>query len=840
MQAAATARQGLTATEVAERAARGLRNVAPRDSTRTVAGILRGNFATLFNVTVFGMAAVLLVLYLRSEDLRPLYDAAAISGLALLNSVVGVVQELRAKRALDRISALARSSCTVLRDGLLVQVAQDQLVQGDLIQVSRGDPIPVDGSIVETTAGHCEVDESLLTGESESVEKPVGAPVRSGSFCVAGQGLLVAEQVGAASYLHGLVREVKVYRPFKTPLQKDIDRIVQLLMAVAGVLVVLVVAQAFARIRPWSVEPDERLEEVIDVARSVAAIVTSMVPMGLVLLSTVAFSLGVLRISRKGALVQRLNAVESFSHVDVLCMDKTGTLTRNELHLRSAAPAAGGSEAALRALAGVFAHRCTEQNGTVLALRLATAAPAANSATVVGEVPFNSRDKWSGLDVVDAGGVARGLVLGALEVLGARLPVAQREEARSVVLTAPGLRHVLLAETDSGAPVAAAGSLRLLGVLSLSDEVRADAPEVLRAFAARGLALKIFSGDAAETVRAAAREAGWPGHSALVVTGPQLDAMTPEELSAAASAQSLFARVSPQNKRALVRALQAQGRYVAMVGDGVNDVLALKEANLGIAMGAGSRMARDVSDLVLLGNDFALLPEVLAEGASIVANVETAAKLFLTKNAFSLTLVLAAGFLGLAFPFVPRHVSVLNLFAITLPAMFITFSRRPPDPRSPLAGAPPPFLRDVLRFAGRSGGLIGLGALGSFFVSLVVLEAPVERARTVLLTQLVLLTSLNFLLVVGGAHLLSNLRRSLLLALFPLAFSALYLGLLFGLTQTESLWWVVGFLEVERLTKVEFAVTLGMTFAAGAVMVWAQLRALRAAALRPFRPGPSP
>lgn len=812
--------RGLTSAEVAERTARGQRNVVRRESSRTVGSILRGNFISVFNITVFTMAAALASLYFYSGDLRTFYDALAITGIALINSIVGVVQELRAKRALDRVSALARSTATVLRDGQLVEVSQDALVLGDLIQVSRGDQVPVDGSMVSTS--HCEIDESLLTGESVSIEKAVGAPVLSGSFCVAGQGLLVAEKVGEQSYVHKLAREVKAFSRFLTPLQKDIDRIVTILMSAAAVVAFLVVAQAVVRVRLRPLDAGDNLEEIIETTRSVAAIVTSMVPMGLILLATVAYSLGVFRISRKGALVQKLNAVESFSHIDVLCMDKTGTLTRNELRVTALTPPAGDDEAALRALVGAFAHRCTEQNGTIIALQQSTPVPAAD-VTVDDEVPFNSRDKWSAL-TLDLAGTKRRLVLGAFEVLGERLGLAHQEAARQVIGAAPGLRHVLLTEAlQLTAPLAAPDTpLVLRGVLSLIDEVRPDAPEVLRAFAERGIALKIVSGDAAETVRAVAVEAGWREDTRRVVTGAELDAMTPEALGAAAAGCSLFARVSPQNKRTLVEALQKQGRYVAMVGDGVNDVLALKKAQLGVAMGAGSRMARDVSDLVLLKNDFALLPEVLAEGATIVANVQSAAKLFLTKNVFSLVLILATGFVVLAFPLVPRHVSVLNFFAISVPALLITFSRR-------IVDVPPSFLRDVLRFTGISGGLIGLAALCSYFFSLVVLEAPVERARTVLLTQLVLLTLLNFLLVVGGAHFRANLRRNVHLALFPIAFGALYLGLLLAVTQTDALEGVAWFLEMESLTAGEVALSLGMTALAGGAMLWMQLRVLKRA-----------
>jgi cation-transporting ATPase E len=814
---------GLSSADVAARRARGQRNVVRRETSRTYAGIVRSNVLNVFNITVFLMAAVLASLFGVSGDERTLYDAITITGIAFINTVIGIVQEIRAKVALDRVNALARPTATVVRDGKTMDVRVDELVVDDVIQVTRGDQIPADGRVL--VSQHCEVDESLLTGESVYIEKPEAAPLLSGSFCVAGQCLMVAEKVGEESYVRGLTREVRAYTRFLTPLQRDIDRIVQILMFAAAAMAFLVVAQAFARDRASAAaDSPDRLEAFIETTRSVAAIVTSTVPMGLILLSTVAFSLGVFRISRQGALVQKLNAIESFSHIDVLCMDKTGTLTRNEQSLAAIHTLAGVDEGNVRALAGAFAARCTEQNATMLAIAKACPAPPAE-VRAVDEVPFNSRDKLSAIALEwSAGAPIRRLFLGALEVLGPRLAPEQAAFARAIIEGDPGLRHVVLAElADEALPLRRAADERaplcLLAVLSFADALRSDAPDVLRAFAARGIALKVVSGDAPETVRSVARAAGWQGDTERVVTGPEIDAMPPEALAQAAADVSLFARVSPQNKRALVASLQAQGRYVAMVGDGVNDVLALKKAQLGVAMGAGNRMSRDVSDIVLLQNDFAMLPRVLEEGATIVHNVQSSAKLFLTKNVFSLTLIVATGFIGLAFPFVPRHVSVLNFFAITVPALLITFTHRQLE-------VPSSFLRDVLRFTGISGGLIALAGLVSYFVSVVGLDASPERARTVLLTQLVLLTLLNFVLVIGGAHLRANLKRNAILAVFPLAFGALYLVLLLTVTGNDSLEAVATFLEMERLEAVELTLALGVTAVTGALMVFIQRRVL--------------
>jgi cation-transporting ATPase E len=803
--------RGLTRAEVEAQRAAGHVNATRRATSRSVGAIVRANFLSVFNLAVFAIAGVLVLLFFWKRDPRTLTDGLAISTVALLNTLVSIVQELRAKRALDRIAALARPTATVVRAGAAQDLPTDEIVAGDVLHVRRGDQIPVDGPVL--VSRHCEVDESLLTGESEYVYKEAGAEVRSGSFCVAGSAYVRAAVVGADSYVNRLARDARSYKRASTPLQRAIDRLVTVLLGVAGGLALLVVGAALLAARRQG--GSDLL--IIDTTRSVAAIATSMIPVGLILLATVAFALGVFRISRRGALVQKLNAVESFAHVDVLCMDKTGTLTRNQMRVQAVTPAAGVDAAEAERLLAALAHGCTERNATVEAIQAHAAAP---PFAVQDEIPFNSRDKVSAVALAVDGQV-RHLYLGALEALGPRLDDAARAAATAQVTARPGLRHVVLAECRA-APAslrehhAGRGALRLLALVAVVDEVRPDVREVLEGFAAQHIELKVVSGDAPETVRAVARAAGWQGDTDRVLTGPDLDALAPADLAAHARDVSLFARVSPQNKRDLVAALQGAGRYVAMVGDGVNDVLALKQADLGVAMGAGNRMAKDVSDLVLVNNDFAVLPRVLDEGRTIIGNVQSAARLFITKNVYAALLIVTAVLLGIAFPFVPRHVTIIGFFAISIPALMITCTKRMHD-------VPRDFLTELLRFAGVSGGLIAVAAAAVYLGGQHLLGLGVGAARTVLLSTIVPLSLLNFLVIVGGRHWRANLRANWEFCLFALGVAGLYVATVAAVTRVPALGPLRTFLEVEPLSGAGVALAAGVTAVCGALLALLQL-----------------
>ncbi|MCA9522616.1 MAG: HAD-IC family P-type ATPase [Myxococcales bacterium] len=814
------AAKGLDATEVAERVQRGEVNRVRRETSRTIGGIVRANLVNVFNIAIFSMAAVLLALFVTKGDLRTLYDALAISTVALLNSVISIVQEIRAKRALDRISALAQSTATVLRAGVSADLPVDEIVVDDWIELHRGDQVPVDGRVVESH--HCEVDESLLTGESEYIFKEVGAELRSGSFCVAGSCRMVAQRVGPKAYIHELARDVKLYKRAITPLQKNIDRIVEVLMGLALLLGLLVVGAAVVDAK-GGVELDYLF---IETTRSVASIVTSMIPIGLILLSTVAFALGVFRISKQGALVQKLNAIESFANVDAICMDKTGTLTQNQLVLVEVVSLSEAVDPRLWLAA--FAHRVCERNATIEALVAGLPDPSEQrrEAELQDELPFNSKKKRSAARLA-IGGERRSLVLGAPELLAPRCSEAQQARIAGLLAAREGSRNLLFAElVEAGDPSVIAEPLRAAlerpdsrleawALVSLEDEVRPNVGEVLRRFAERRIDLKIVSGDAPETIRAVARRAGWQSDTSRVVTGPELDTMSVAALEATAREESLFGRVSPQNKRQLVEALQRQGRYVAMIGDGVNDVLALKRAELGIAMHAGNRMSRDVSDIVLLENDFTVLPNVLDEGNTIVSNVQSAAKLFLTKNVYAVLLILFVGFMGLDFPFVPRHVTIIGFFAISIPALFIAFTRRMLD-------IPPRFLLDVLRFTAISGGLIAVAGTLVYLVAQVAFHASVEVARTAMLSTIVVLSQLNFLVIVGGRHLWLNLRRNALFVALAVAFVALYFTILLIVTRIVALRGLASFLELSRPGWGLLLFSVLLALVAGVALVWIQ------------------
>jgi cation-transporting ATPase E len=689
--------RGLTAAEVAGRLARGLGNRVRRSALAGYAEIVARNVLTLFNALVVPAA---LALFALGEN----RGALAVSGMALTNLVLGLAQEVRAKRHLDRLTLLAEARAHVLRDGRTVEVAAGDVVQDDVVLLAAGDPVLADGPVLE--ARFLEVDEALLTGESDPVPRRPGDRLLSGSFCVAGEGKYRAEKVGAAAFAQRTAQEARAYSYSAGPLQQSINRLIRILTGVAVVLCLAYVAL-------YRLRGDFSRTDLVEM---VAATITSMVPQGLVLMATLAFILGAVRLAARGAVVQRLEAVETMAAVDTLCLDKTGTLTTNRLKLARLEPLGGVSEEEVRRRLRLFAAASPDGgNKSLAALRDALGGA---DFELLDALPFKSQNRYSAVRV-RAAGTEFSLALGAPEALGPLLPGDADWEAVWKGLLGDGLRLLLFAEVREPGPAAPfAGSLagrRLvpLALLGLSDELRPEAKEVLRELARQGIAFKVLSGDHAETVRATVRPLGEgveePALRALaedpVCTGDEF-AAAPDR-PALVGAHSVFGRVAPEQKVEVVRTLKGQGRCVAMIGDGVNDVLPIKNATLGVAMGAGSRAARTVAGLVLESDDFRLLPQALEEGRTILRNLRRAGKLFLVKNVFTVLLIVGAlGVLGLPFPYQPQQVTLLNSLTIGVPALLIMLSRE----RS-AAPSGTGFVREVGWFALRTGVVLGVAGL---------------------------------------------------------------------------------------------------------------------------------
>jgi cation-transporting ATPase E len=707
---------GLTSAEVAARIAAGQVNRVRRSSAAEYADIVRRNFFTLFNALVVPAAIALLVL----QEYRP---TISVSGMAIINTVLGLVQEIRAKRHLDRLAILTETKVRAVRDGRTCEVSNSDVVLGDHLLLAAGEPIVADGAVLE--ARFLEVDEALLTGESDPVPRRPGDRLLSGSFCVAGEGRYRADRVGAEAFAQHTAAQARSYRYAASPLQKTIDRLIVILTALTLVLCALYVVLYALR------DVTDR-----DLFRMIAATVTTMVPQGLVLMTTLAFILGAVRMSQRGALVQRLNAVESMASIDVLCMDKTGTLTTNRLHLERVRPVAGVSEEAARDRLRLFASATLDTaSKSVAALR---AALGAAPVELLDQIPFKSQNRYSAVRV-RSGGEVYVLVLGAGEALRPFLRGGDGGwETAWKELIATGLRLLLFGEADPTDRPAFDGTLegfglRPLALVALSDELRQEAGTVLAHLAEQGIRFKIVSGDNPETVRATvaplAANATAPALRALaegpVVTGAELEASS--KRTELIGTHGVFGRVAPEQKVEIVVTLKEQGRHVAMIGDGVNDVLPIKNAHLGIAMGEGSQASKTVAGLVLETNDFGLLPATLEEGRTILRNLRRAAKLFLLKNVYVLILIVGAlGLFRLPFPFVPQQVTLLNLLTIGLPALLLTLGKGPAGP------ARPGFLREVGWFALRTGVVMGAAGL-----VLMLLSAPPRERRTVSATAAV-------------------------------------------------------------------------------------------------------
>lgn len=688
---AGTAPEGLPAATVAERVAAGETNATAQRTSRTLLEIVRANVLTFFN-GLLGALWVVAVLTGRWQN-------TTFIGVVVVNAAIGIVQELRAKRTLDRLAVLHAPRARVVREGVERELPVAEVVLDDLLVLMAGDQVPADCVVLESAG--LAVDESLLTGEADAVAKDAGDDVWSGAIVVAGQGRVQAVAVGESAYSARLASEARRFTITFSEVVASTNRLLRWITVVLVVVGPLVL---------WSQFRTSENEGWRDAVTGTVAALVGMVPEGLVLLTTLAFMLATTTLARRNVLVQELPAVEGLARVDVVCLDKTGTLTYGDVRFDRLDPLGGLAEPdtdpAVRDALGLLA---AADSANATAAALAAAFP--TTAAAVDAVPFSSARKWSSVRTTDG----TSWVLGAPEMVlpepGPGAPAAAR--TRSDVLAAEGRRVLLLARSPH-APVVLDGDAALpadlvpVTLVVLAERIREDAAEVLGYFTEQSVALKVISGDNPRTVAVVAAAVGVPG-----VTGAAdaVDARTlpddPEALADAMEAHSVFGRVTPHQKRAMVAALQSRGHVVAMTGDGVNDALALKDADIGVAMGNGSPATRAVAQLVLLDGRFAHLPAAVAEGRRVIANIERAANLFLVKNVYSVVLALITVATLTAYPLEPIQLTLISVVTIGVPGFFLALG---PNRRRYVPG----FLERVLWFSLPAGVVTGVVAYGSY------------------------------------------------------------------------------------------------------------------------------
>jgi len=750
-------RTGLSHAQVAEQIAAGQVNDQGRQPTRTVSQILVANIATRFNAILGGLFVVIAIV-------GPLQDG--LFGLVLIaNSGVGIVQELRAKRTLDRLTVLNAPTAAVLRDGVVRQIPAAEVVLDDVVELQSGDQVVVDGRVL--SSGGLEVDESLLSGEADPVVKQLGGDVLSGSFVVAGSGRIRATAVGPASYAAKLADQARSYSPARSEIRNAINL---LLKWISWLLVPVGVLLVFRQLQSG--------QTVNAALRGSVAGLVGMVPEGLVLLTSVAMAVGVVRLAARRVLVQDLPAIEGLARVDVVCCDKTGTLTQGSMHVVSVikvgtgASAEGEAEAALGALAAAEPR----PNATMRALADGFADPGWDPSQVVA---FSSARKWSAASYDGKGTWLIGspdTILAAARRDGRGAGDGQGIMDQAANLAGEGYRVLLLtraegngeqlgilagAHADGQTSLPEGGQSFLAGtkpvaLVTLQERLRPDAQATLDYFASQGVSVRVLSGDHPATVAAIARRLGL--RSADAGAGHVLDArelpQDANELAAAVRDATVIGRVTPQQKRAIVGALQGHGHVVAMTGDGVNDVLALKACDVGIAMGSGTPASRGVARLVLLDDAFATLPRVVAEGRRVIGNVDRVSRLFLTKTAYAVLIALAVAIAAVPYPFYPRHLTIISTLSIGLPAFFLALA-----PNADRVS--PGFLARALRFAIPAGIMIAAASFGAF-LTIRSLGLGLGSART---SATIVAVAMSLVVLAALARPLAGWRGLMVLAL---------------------------------------------------------------------------
>jgi len=771
----------LTSAEAAQRLQR--LGLPEQTTSRSVASIVAGNVFTLFNAILGVFFVIMLALGLFAD--------ALFGVIAIVNSGIGIRQELKAKETLDQLALLVAPKAKVIRDGAILEVTADEVVPGDVVRVEPGDQLVADGLVVSSRG--LTMDESVLTGESDGVRKRDGDRLLSGSFCIAGSGYYELDAVREQSHAAKIAGEARTFRHPPSPLQVEVNSVLRattILMAPLAVLLFL----AFL-IRNVAID---------EAAQTATAGLVTLIPEGLVLLMSVTLAVAAVRLARMNTLVQQMAATEALAAVDTICVDKTGTLTDGTLDLVSVEVADATQPAVAHEALARFAHSAGERNRTLETI--ADRYPG-QSERVVAEVPFSSSWKWSGLTLDGRGAERSSYVMGAPDVLvqsGAlELPPALNRTLEEH--TAAGRRVVAFGEAlgplpnDPGTQPPPRIEPRALVVLE--EQLRSDAAETIDFMRGQNVDLKLISGDARQTVTAVAHAVGVPPEAG-VVEGPEL----PEDkagLAAAAERNTIFCRITPDQKKALVAALAEQGRFTAMVGDGVNDVPALKQARLAVAMGSGSQITKGIADIVLLRDQFSMLPRAVGEGRRIARNIHRLGRLYATKTIYAGILILITAIFGFTFPFLPRQLTVAAMLTIGIPSFVLALA----PSEGPLYRGR--LLRALAAFGVPAGAGIAVGSLLCYFLVDKIFGGSLDEARTAATTTLIVLGLCFILLLERGPG-----REHITIQSYMLAMVA-GLGALYALILAAGP--VRSFFDLELLSAGQWFLCL-LNVAAGLVL----------------------
>ncbi|MDR0198473.1 MAG: HAD-IC family P-type ATPase [Methanomassiliicoccaceae archaeon] len=665
--------QGLTDSEVQSRVSNGEVNSVEPVVSRTYFDIITKNVFTVFNLILFALGAVLLYF-------QEIPSAAAAVGMITINIVIATIQEIRAKRRLDKIALLMRPKVAVVRNGKEEEIDQARIVKDDIIHLRSGDQALVDGTLLRVRS--IEMDESLLTGESRTVRKKVDDMVYSGSHCVTGEGYYRVTVFGDKTFAAKMLASAKKFDNKMSLLQMETGAVTKFLMVVALLYMsAMVIWTLITTHNIVSLHSSESAE--------MAVVIMDMVPIGLFPLLVIAYMVAAVRMSNSGVLLQRANATESISHVDTVCMDKTGTITTNRLVFKDMTPLIDTEEA--ERYARIFASATGSRNKTIDAMLNKFGD---TETELIDEIMFSSERKYSGVRVRD-GDTEIMLLLGAYDILVKK--IGSPGELGNIVknYSAGGLRTVVLAKGAGGefydGDTAILPDLEPLAVIAIEDEVRADCKETLDKFISNGIEVRILSGDDPEAVNSMFMIAGLPGER-VILSGDELDGLSGDERTERILATNIFGRMRPEQKELVIGELKKSGRYVAMVGDGVNDVRSLKEANVGVALQSGSGAARGVADMVLVSDDFSALPKAMIEGNRTVSGMRDILKMYLARNFVICMLVfLTIIFFG-APPLRPLSAVLYAIVGLSIASFFMVIWAKP----SKIEGS---ILPGVLRFA---------------------------------------------------------------------------------------------------------------------------------------------